>query len=347
MFEEIKIIEEFPQSRFMDSFLGKESDHIDISDFFDYDESLDDTLYTADDHIGDMLGRESVFFDYGYKADEEALKGDVKEEVLENDGIEAELSESLEASGIESEIFDGGIENELLEADGTENENLKTDDEGNVYCVDDKLQPYNTYVLNGNTYNTDEFGRIVECDASPIRSPENPRDVDAQLKAGGEDRLDNDQGGHIVGRDLNGDSGIGNLVAMDSKINQSDYKRMENDIKSSLDEGKDVTVKTEISYSDNSERPDRLTSTVNADGVNTVYKFDNNLDGSLRDEVPESGKEVVQNRLDDTGGEISSIKEEYGEDSSLKETTVYITYRDENGTYYRTNVVIDGGNGND
>ena len=44
------------------------------------------------------------------------------------------------------------------------------------------------------------------------------------------------------------------LVAMDSRINQSDYKRMENDIKAALDEGKDVTVTTDISYSGDSKR---------------------------------------------------------------------------------------------
>lgn len=166
----------------------------------------------------------------------------------------------------------------------------KTDDNGSIYSIDGKLQPNTTYELNGNVYTTDENGRIISCEAKPVRSPENPRDNEAQRQAGGEDRKPNDQGGHIVGRDMNGDSGIGNLVAMDSKINQSDYKRMENDIKTALDEGKDVTTKTEMTYSGDSERPDKITVTVTADGKDTVYKFDNNLDGSLRDEVPENGK---------------------------------------------------------
>lgn len=217
----------------------------------------------------------------------------------------------------------------------------KTDDSGNIYSIDGKRQSNTIYELNGNVYTTDGNGRIIICKARPVRSPENPRDNDAQRQAGGEDRRTNDQGGHIVGRDMNGDGGIGNLVAMDSKINQSDYKRMENDIKNALDGGKDVTTKTEMTYTDDSERPDRITATVTADGKDTVYKFDNNLDGSLRDEVPENGKETVQDRLDDTGGEISSIKEEYDEEGNLVETTVYITYKGEDGTNYRTSVVIE------
>lgn len=217
----------------------------------------------------------------------------------------------------------------------------KTDDNGDVYSIDGKLQPNTTYELNGNVYTTDENGRIISCEAKPVRSPENPRDNEVQRQAGGESRRPNDQGGHIVGRDMNGDGGIGNLVAMDSKINQSDYKRMENDIKSALDEGKEVTTKTEMTYSGDSARPDKITVTVTNDGKDTVYKFDNNLDGSLRDEVPENGKETVQDRLDETDGEISSIKKEYDETGNPVETTVYITYKDETGTNYRTSVIIE------
>lgn len=56
---------------------------------------------------------------------------------------------------------------------------------------------------------------------------------------------------------------------MDSKINQSDYKCMENDIKTALDEFKDVTTKTEITYSGDSERPDKIIVAITADGKGT------------------------------------------------------------------------------
>ena len=246
----------------------------------------------------------------------------------------------LEESNPRSMTLDDGTVVTLPDAKAYENV-TKTDDNGTVYLKDGELEPNTTYELNGNTYTTDEQGRIIRCEATPERSPENPRDVNAQLQAGGEDRRPSDQGGHIVGRDLNGDGGAGNLVAMDYKINQSDYKRMENDIKAALDEGKDVTVTTDISYSGDSKRPDTITVTVTADEVKTVYKFDNNLDGGLKDEVPENGKDAVQEELNDTNGEISSIKEEYNENGELTETTVNITYTDENGTNHRTKVYID------
>lgn len=259
-------------------------------------------------------------------------------ETLQNRFAESPLGKQLE--GMNFDNIDN-TDDSSLEAYVSDIPDELCDDNGNVYSIDGKLQPNTTYELNGNVYTTDENGRIISCEAKPVRSPENPRDNEAQRQAGGENRRPNDQGGHIVGRDMNGDGGIGNLVAMDSKINQSDYKRMENDIKSALDEGKEVTTKTEMTYSGDSERPDKITVTVTNDGKDTVYKFDNNLDGSLRDEVPENGKETVQDRLDETDGEISSIKEEYDETGNLVETTVYITYKDETGTNYRTNVIIE------
>ncbi|MEG1618172.1 MAG: DNA/RNA non-specific endonuclease [Eubacterium sp.] len=232
--------------------------------------------------------------------------------------------------------------NIVYEVDGV---TYKIDDNGNAYMVDGKLEPNSTYELNGSVYTTDDKGRIISCEAKPQRSPENFRDNDAQREAGGEDRKEKDQGGHIVGRDLNGDGGGGNVVAMDSKINQSDYKRMENDVKTALDEGKDVTTKTDITYEGDSDRPDKITVTVSADGKDTVYKFDNNLDDLLVDEVPENEKEAVQLELDDTGGTISSIKEEYDENGNLVKTTVNVTYADEDGSTRRTKVVIENAGG--
>lgn len=219
------------------------------------------------------------------------------------------------------------------------------DDNGNLFMVNGELQPNTTYELNGNVYRTDSKGRIVSCEASPHRTPENGRDQAAQNEVGGPDRKEGDQGGHIVSRDLGGDAGTGNLTAMDSKINQSDYKRMENDIKKSLDNGNEVTTKTELSYSGDSQRPDTITVSVSENGNKKAdYTFDNNLDGSLMDKVKEVGSEndvkTVESVKNDVKGEVSSIKQEYGEDGFPTKTTITITYTDENGNH-RIPVVIN------
>jgi len=226
----------------------------------------------------------------------------------------------------------------------------KTDDNGNVY-TDEKgdLLPNTEYTLNENTYQTDEEGRIVTCDATLKESENEIRDKVAQKKVGGEDRKQDDHGGHIISRDLGGDGGVGNLIPMDSRINQSDYRGMENDLKDDLKKGKEVTTHTEPGYHEKSKRPDIITVTKTVDGQDTVYTFDNNLDGSLMDKVEETGTkdgiENVKDKLNETGGEISSIKEEFDTDGNLEKSTVTITYLDENKNY-RTQVEIKHTGGN-
>jgi len=219
------------------------------------------------------------------------------------------------------------------------------DDNNKQYMENGELMPDNTYVLNGNEYRTDDLGRIISCESTPERTPDNARDISAQVAAGSEHRQSNDHGGHIVARDLGGDGGAGNLVALDSRINLSDYKRMENDIKDALDEGQAVSVKTNIEYSGSSERPDRVTATVTADGKDTIYTFDNNMDGALMGDLKEnlskSDVAVVNDVLYVTGGTVSSIKEELNLEGKLEKTKVSITSTSEDGSNYRRQVVID------
>ena len=102
-----------------------------------------------------------------------------------------------------------------------------------------------------------------------------------------------------------------------------------------------MTMYTEVTYDGNSERPDNITVTTTANGEKSVYRFDNNLDGSLMDEVPENGKEAVRAELDDTDGQISSIQETYDAKGNLIKTIVNITYADDDGSNHRSRVVIE------
>lgn len=102
-----------------------------------------------------------------------------------------------------------------------------------------------------------------------------------------------------------------------------------------------MTMYTDVTYSGNSERPDNITVTTTANGEKSVYRFDNNLDGSLMDEVPEDGNRAVQAELDDTDGQISSIQETYDAKGNLIKTIVSITYADDDGNNHRSRVVIE------
>lgn len=216
-----------------------------------------------------------------------------KVETLDRVSMKEDISEtnSLEESNPRSVTLDDGTVVTLPDAKTCENM-TKTDDNGTIYLKDGEHEPNTTYELNGNIYTTDEQGRIIRCEATPERSPENPRDVNAQLQAGGEYRRLNDQGRHIVGRDMNGDGGIGNPVAMDFRINQSDYKCMENDIKDALDEGSDA--------SDSPEKGKPIQNKI--DGLQREAEVKDELEKKYS---PEEGYEIISEAyLRDADGNI-------------------------------------------
>jgi len=235
-----------------------------------------------------------------------------------------------------------------LIVDGTEK--TKEDDNGNTYTDENgDLLPNTEYVLNGNIYRTDENGRIISCESIP-KAEKAPRNTVDQDRVGGEDRKrPGDEGGHIVASEVNGHGDIGNLIPLDMRINRSDYRRMEKQIADATKEGKDVKTDTKIIYNGDSKRPDKIITTVTIDGKDTVYTFDNNLDGSLIDNLKEtcseSDIETIKDVLDETDGQISAIKEEYDAEGNLEKTTATVTYIGEDGKNYRRQIVIDNKGG--
>ena len=132
----------------------------------------------------------------------------------------------------------------------------ETDDNGYIYKVDGyELMPDCEYTIDGVTYKTDSLGRIVLCDGNATSTPDGERDEKAQKMAGGEDRIPGDQGGHILARIFGGAKGIENMLAMrGTAINQSVYKRMENEIGKALEDGKEVHAHVDVEYEGDSQR---------------------------------------------------------------------------------------------
>lgn len=219
----------------------------------------------------------------------------------------------------------------------------ETDDNGRIYKIDDyKLMPNCEYTIDGISYKTDNLGRIVSCDGKARLTSEGERDNKAQIIAGGEDRRPGDQGGHILARIFGGAKGIENMLAMrGTAINQSVYKRVENEIAKALEEGKDVHVHMDIGYIGDSQRPSKITERYTIDGKETIAEFDNdegsiNLLSSVEDKLEKEDyndlKQEIQDANDD-GANISvvSVKTEYDEDGTA--IKVAVTIRDENSDH--------------
>ena len=218
------------------------------------------------------------------------------------------------------------------EPDREAEDNCERDDNGNIYKRDGRLLPDCRYTINGTTYTTDGKGRIISCDASPESSPEGSRDLKEQREAGGEDRQEDDDGGHILARVLGGSEGIENLIPMRRTLNRGDYKKMENEINKALGEGKEVTMHVEVEYDDDSGRPSRIRVEYTIDGKKTEVVFDNkenstklldSLDQKLDNRDCESlREEIADARADGREITITSVKTEYDENGNPTRVTV-------------------------
>jgi hypothetical protein len=118
-----------------------------------------------------------------------------------------------------------------------------------------RLKPNTTYQANGYQYETDHLGRIKSAEGE-LRIDSGTRNSTHQQRAGLEDRLPEDHGGHLIGHQFGGSGLIDNLVPMNGRlVNQSAFKKLENEWKVALSEGKDVYVKVTPRYNGSSSRP--------------------------------------------------------------------------------------------
>lgn len=137
---------------------------------------------------------------------------------------------------------------------------------GEHYTKVDKkkvLKPNSRYTTpEGYTYVTDEFGRIKSCEGTISKFSKGKRNTNAQNRVGKPDRLDTDQGGHLIASEFGGSGNIDNLVAMDSNINMAGgkWRKMEQEWEKALKATppKSVQVKIEPVYSGSSKRPDKF-----------------------------------------------------------------------------------------
>lgn len=116
------------------------------------------------------------------------------------------------------------------------------------------LKPNENYDANGYSYETDKLGRITRCEGM-LRVEYGKRNTAHQIRAGGEYRLENDEGGHLIGRRFGGSEKVDNLVPMDSYVNRIEYKELEDDWAAELDKDSTVDVKIQCRYSGDSYRP--------------------------------------------------------------------------------------------
>lgn len=222
----------------------------------------------------------------------------------------------------------------------------EVDDKGKVYMKNGELLPNNTYEINGVKYETDENGRIISWDGEPEYAPDNERDLMAQTEAGGNDRKEGDDGGHLVARILGGSSGLENIVPMRDTVNRGDYKRSENEIVEAKRQGKDVQDGGRIIYEDDSSRPTKIERNYSIDGEKRTLVVDNvegskDLLDSIKNDISEDDmnslqKEVSEMEADGCEVTVTSIYKKYDTEGNLESVTIGIRNETDDEKSYRT-----------
>ena len=110
------------------------------------------------------------------------------------------------------------------------------------------------YESKGYYYKTDELGRIKAAQGE-LRLEDGVRNNRDQLKAGGDDRLPDDHGGHLIAKIFGGSGELDNLVAMDKIVNTVKYRKLEKEWTEGLQAGKNVNVKITLDYAEVNKRP--------------------------------------------------------------------------------------------
>ena len=113
------------------------------------------------------------------------------------------------------------------------------------------------YESKGYFYQTDELGRIKKAQGK-LRLEDGVRNKGDQLKAGGDDRLSGDHGGHLFAKVFAGSGEIDNLVAMAAIVNNSKYRKVEKQWENALKEGKEVQVTIDLVYDGSNKRPNKF-----------------------------------------------------------------------------------------
>lgn len=107
----------------------------------------------------------------------------------------------------------------------------------------------------GYNYRTDSQGRVSNVEGE-LKLGVGKRNTYAQKVAGREDRLLDDEGGHLIASIFKGSGELDNLVPMNGNLNKGEWKKLENMWADALKQGDEVKVKIIPNYKGNSQRPD-------------------------------------------------------------------------------------------
>lgn len=131
---------------------------------------------------------------------------------------------------------------------------------------------------NNMRYKTDSKGRIHSV-SGELKLGTGKRNSYAQSNAGREDRLADDEGGHLIATVFEGSGGLDNLVPMNGNLNKGRYKAMENLWRKHLKLGDNVSVRINVTYLSGRIRPKRFNIAYSINNIETKVELNNKPGG--------------------------------------------------------------------
>lgn len=170
------------------------------------------------------------------------------------------------------------------------------------------------YLDDSYNYKKDEYGRVISA-SGELEFEKAARNTRNQQLAGGVNRLDSDDGGHLIASRFGGMGDLENLVAMDRHVNRSIYKKIENEWAQALKSDVNVSVDIEPFFSDEGERPTAfmVKSTYLRDGESVTEDFfsTSNIDLETEEFSLDEYDEILPQN--DSVNEISTFEREFAE----------------------------------
>lgn len=180
---------------------------------------------------------------------------------------------------------------------------IDVDDHGNAYSrivrqtvdhkakiVESTLLPDTTIVKNNFTAQTDSYGRLVSTKVTDVKINNAARPDTTRYK-NHDVYIQGDEVGHGIAHNLGGPTGAENLFAQNQHVNRSDFRRVESEVKSLVEQGKKVEYEVKANYVGSEKRPSSFEPKITVDGHD--YELPDDLKKIYNDPDPSALKKVV------------------------------------------------------
>ena len=137
----------------------------------------------------------------------------------------------------------------------------------NPFGEDGKLLPDVSYTSGefNYLYETDSYGRICNWSTDSLQITSRTKRLRNASNTPGKQA--GDHAGHLAGDVFGGSNQLNNLVSQLSKVNQSDYRKIEIEWQKAIRAGQAVTVNMDILYEGDSQRPTGFALQYSIDGI--------------------------------------------------------------------------------